>query len=226
MRIRRSAFFLALCLGLVIGGCQDSPHNPDRPAAKPPPPTRGVIVCLGDSLTAGYGLAETQAYPAQLESLLQAAGHNYRVINAGLSGETSSGALSRLEWALKLAPDIVILETGANDGLRGIDPALTQRNIEAIVARLQAADITVVLAGMQMVRNLGRPFTKAFADIYPAVAAKFDLIYMPFFLDGVAGRRDLNQSDGIHPTAEGYAIITTNLLPLVEAAIARHEDRQ
>lgn len=226
MSVTRIGLLLTLWLAFIcVGGCEDQQANRRPAATETETPPAGVIVCFGDSLTAGYGLDENQAYPALLESRLKASGLNYQVINAGISGETSSGALSRLEWTLNLAPDIIILETGANDGLRGIDPALTQRNIEAIVTRLQAADVTVVLAGMQMVRNLGRSYTQAFGAIYPAIAEKYGLIFMPFFLEGVAGLRSLNQADGIHPTAEGYAIIAANLHPLVEAAIQRHEAR-
>ena len=197
--------------------------------AAPPPSTgetpQGVIVCMGDSLTAGYRVDEREAFPALLAERLRADDYHYEVINAGVSGETSSGALARLDWMLTLAPDIVILETGANDGLRAVDPALTRRNIEAIVTRLKAEGIIVVLAGMQMVRNLGPAFTEAFKAIYPEIAETHDLILIPFMLEGVAGRARLNQSDGIHPTAEGYRIVTANLYPYVRQAIVLHQER-
>lgn len=209
----------------TLAGCDNAPSKTVSSAVTSPGIERRVIVCMGDSLTAGYGVEEQQAYPALLGARLQADGHAYEVINAGVSGETSSGALSRLDWMLTLAPDIVILETGANDGLRGVDPALTRKNIEAIVARLKAEDIVVVLAGMQMVRNLGPAFTQSFSAIYPEVAAAHDLILMPFFLEDVAGTASLNQADGIHPTAEGYRIITTNLYPYALEAIQRRQER-
>jgi len=177
---------------------------------------------MGDSLTAGYGVDETEAYPALLEARLREGGFNYRVVNAGVSGETSSGALARLDWMLTLEPDIVLLETGANDGLRAVDPALTRRNIEAIVAKLQANNIIVVLAGMQMVRNLGPEFTRSFGAIYPEIARASELILIPFFLEGVAGRSDLNQADGIHPTADGYRIIVDHIEPYILQAIENH----
>ena len=204
-------------------GCENAPSETASSAVTPPETDRPVIVCMGDSLTAGYGVEESQAYPALLAARLHAEGHDYDVINAGVSGETSSGALARLDWMLTLEPDIVILETGANDGLRGIDPALTRRNIETIVARLKTEGIIVVLAGMQMVRNLGPAFTRSFGAIYPEVAVAHDVILMPFFLKDVAGRAALNQSDGIHPTAEGYRIITVNLHPYALEAIQRHQ---
>ena len=217
----------ALCLvfcTLVLGlsGCQEQ----DQPVSQAAPPqpvqaTEGIIVAMGDSLTAGFGVAEEEAYPAQLERKLRAAGYPFRVVNAGVSGETSSGARTRTEWMLTLKPDIVILETGANDGLRGIDTTLTHQNIEAIVRTLTARKVVVVLAGMQMVRNLGEDYTRAFAQMYPTVARKHGLILFPFFLDGVAGEPRLNQSDGIHPTAAGYRIVVDNLYPHVLTAIQR-----
>jgi acyl-CoA thioesterase-1 len=209
-----------------LNACEGPPLQSAAPAAPPADVApQGVIVCMGNSLTAGYGVDEDKAYPALLESRLREAGYSYTVINAGVSGETSSGALSRLDWMLTLAPDIVILETGANDGLRGVDPALTRRNIKAIVSELQARGIVVVLAGMQMVRNLGPDYTRSFGAIYPDIAESSGVILMPFFLEGVAGRPGLNQADGIHPTAEGYRRITANLYPYVLEAIRQHQER-
>ena len=215
------AMCLMLCiLVLYLSGCTEPDQQTSQPAPQQPVhDTEGVIVAMGDSLTAGFGVAEEEAYPAQLERKLRAAGYPFRVINAGVSGETSSGARTRTEWMLTLKPDIVILETGANDGLRGIDTTLTHQNIEAIVQTLTDRKVVVVLAGMQMVRNLGEAYTTAFAQMYPAVAKKHGLILVPFFLTGVAGDRTLNQSDGIHPTAEGHRIVVDNLYPHVLKAI-------
>jgi acyl-CoA thioesterase-1 len=206
----------------ALSGCTEQEHQGSQPAPQQPlHDTEGIIVAMGDSLTAGFGVAEEEAYPAQLEQKLRAAGYPFRVINAGVSGETSSGARTRTAWTLTLKPDIVILETGANDGLRGIDTTLTQQNIETIVQTLTARKVVVVLAGMQMVRNLGEAYTTDFARMYPTVAQKHGLILFPFFLAGVAGNPTLNQSDGIHPTAEGYRIVVDNLYPHVLQAI-RH----
>jgi acyl-CoA thioesterase-1 len=190
-----------------------------------PPRSPGIIVAVGDSLTAGLGVNEEDAYPAQLEKKLRAEGYDWKVVNAGISGETSSGTLSRINWVMKLKPDIVILETGANDGLRGIDPAVTRRNIDKTIGILKDRNVTVVLAGMQMVRNLGQDFRNRFADIYPSLAKKHGLILIPFFLQGVAGDPSLNQSDGIHPTAEGYRIITEKVFPFARKAIDGHTKR-
>jgi acyl-CoA thioesterase-1 len=219
----RAIILITLFLGLV-GACERAPYDDVSKNTISKDAHQGVIVCIGDSLTAGQGVDESDAFPALLAERLRQDGYNYNVINAGVSGETSSGALARLDWTLTLEPDIVILETGANDGLRAVDPALIKRNIEAIVTRLKADGIVVLLAGMQMVRNLGPTFTKAFGAIYPDVAAAHDLILMPFILEGVAGRAHLNQPDGIHPTAEGYRIITANLYPYVIQAVQRHQE--
>jgi acyl-CoA thioesterase I len=181
----------------------------------------GIIVAFGDSLTQGYTLPETDAYPAQLERKLRSEGYRYNVINAGVNGETSSGALSRVKWILKMKPDIVILETGANDGFRGIKPDVIEKNLDDIIRTLKEANVTVVLAGMQMLANLGNDYTTAFKSLYPRVAQKQEVILIPFFLAGVAAVPALNLPDGIHPTAEGHAIVTGNVLPYVIEAIKR-----
>ena len=166
------------------------------------------------------GVEEAEAYPAQLERRLLAADYPYQVINAGVSGETSSGARSRLEWIVdSLEPDVVILETGGNDGLRGVEPELTLDNIKSMVRTLNERDIVVVLAGMKIVQNMGREYTTAFEAIYPAVAAEQEVILIPFFLETVAADPAYNQEDGIHPTAAGYEIVVDNSYPYVVEAI-------
>jgi len=179
-------------------------------------------VAVGDSLTEGLGVEEEFAYPAVLEERLRQLGYPYQVVNAGISGETSSGTLSRLNWVLTLKPDIVILATGANDGLRGIDPGLIKSNILTILKSLKEKNVAVVLAGMQIVQNLGQDYTTAFAEIYPEVARSEDVIFIPFFLADVAADQGLNQADGIHPTAEGYQVIVDNIMPYVLEAIKIH----
>jgi acyl-CoA thioesterase-1 len=202
---------------LLAAGCERQPE-PQAPAPSAEKYT-GTIVAMGDSLTAGLGVAESEAYPALLAARLAGRGLNYRVINSGISGETSSGARERSNWILSFKPEIVILETGANDGLRGLDPQLTEKNLAEIVAAFQAQGVTVVLCGMEMVRNLGADYTTAFAALYPKVARQQKVIFMPFFLQGVAGDPALNQPDGLHPTAAGYRRIVDNLLPYVLEAI-------
>ena len=211
---------LALTATALCAGCQKE-SKPAAPAPADSPSFEGTIVAVGDSLTAGLGLPEAEAYPAQLQMKLQQAGYRWRVINAGISGETSSGTLSRIDWILKLKPDIVILETGANDGMRGVDPRLTRKNIDRTVSLLQAKGVVVVLAGMRMFTNLGPSYTREFADIYPKVASKHGIILIPFFLEGVAGNAALNQADGIHPVAQGYRIVTEQVYPYLLQAIDR-----
>ncbi len=211
--IRYMQLILALCM-LLAGIAEQSNAAPSSE-----PRSKGTIVAVGDSLTAGLGVNEEVAYPALLEKKLRHAGYDWKVVNAGISGETSSGTLSRIKWVMKLRPDIVILETGANDGLRGIDPAVTRKNLDETIRILKQQNVIVVLAGMRIVRNLGQKFTQDFADIYPSLAKKHSLILVPFFLQGVAGDPSLNQPDGIHPTAEGYRIITENIYLFARKAI-------
>jgi len=227
--VKKKTYFFSvmLLILLVLNGCgEESPTgNELRPEKKPAKNIEGTIVAVGDSLTEGLGVAEELAYPAVLEERLRREGYPYRVINAGISGETSSGTLSRIKWVLTLKPDIVILVTGANDGFRGIDPGLVKSNIRETIKSLKENKVTVVLAGMQIVQNLGQDYTKAFAEIYPEVARSEDVIFIPFFLAGVAAHRELNQADGIHPTAEGYQIIVDHITPYVIDAIKIHTQR-
>ena len=174
------------------------------------------IVAFGDSLTAGLGVGPAESYPAQLQRRLDELGYHYRVVNAGVSGETTAGGARRVAWVLKSRPVIVILELGANDGLRGLNPEQTQANLEHIIQQLQEAKVTVVLAGMKLPPNYGAEYTRAFESIYPTLARRYHLELIPFFLDGVAGSIKLNQADGIHPTAEGYRIIVGKILETVQ----------
>ncbi len=220
------ALILVFSMALVLSGCgQEQPaEKPSAVVASPAPAVEGTIVAVGDSLTAGLGVAEEQAYPAQLARRLEADGYRYRVINAGVSGETSSGTLARIDWVIaSLKPDIVILETGANDGLRGLDPSLLQSNLDQLVTRLAGEDIQVILAGMLMLPNLGPDYTRAFAEIYPRIADQHGVLFIPFFLDGVAGQAELNQADKLHPTVEGYARIVDTVYPVVVKAIRRRQ---
>jgi len=182
-------------------------------------------VAVGDSLTEGLGVEEEFAYPAVLERKLRDLGYLYKVVNAGISGETSSGTLARINWILTLNPDIVILVIGANDGFRGIDPDLIKTNIHKIVKKLKDKNVIVVLGAMQIVQNLGKDYTTAFAKIYPEIAQSENIILTPFFLNGVATNRKLNQADGIHPTAQGYQVIVDNITPFVVKAINSHRQK-
>lgn len=181
---------------------------------------RPRIVAFGDSLTAGLGVPTDEAYPAQLQHRLDSAGYRYRVINAGVSGDTTAGGLRRLPWVLKSNPLIVILELGGNDGLRGLSLQETRANLEQLIQKLQSASVTVVLAGMKLPPNYGAEYTSGFESIYPALAKKYRLPLIPFFLDGVAGSMSLNQADGIHPTGEGYRMIVEKVFETVKPLLA------
>jgi acyl-CoA thioesterase-1 len=183
------------------------------------------LVALGDSLTAGYGLPQEAAFPAVLERALKAKGYRVEIANAGVSGDTSSGGLDRLDWSVPDGTDGVIVELGANDMLRGLDPSLTRKSIGAIVERLKARNIPVMLAGMYASRNLGPDYVQKFDSLYPDIAKRHGLVLYPFFLDGVAGERSLNLPDGLHPTARGVEIIVQRILPTVESFIGRLSNR-
>ena len=179
------------------------------------------IVVLGDSLSAGFGLAGQDALPAKLERALKAKGIAVAIANAGVSGDTAAGGLSRLDWSVPDGPDAVILELGANDALRGSDPKATRAALEQIIKRLKERRIAVLLAGMLAPRNYGPDYAKAFDPIYPELAAAHDLVFYPFIADGVMGDRALNQPDGIHPTAAGVDVMVARMLPKAEELIAR-----
>jgi acyl-CoA thioesterase I len=175
------------------------------------------MVVLGDSLSAGLGLSGSAAFPARLQNALKNKGVEVDVINAGVSGDTSSGGRDRLDWSIPAGTEAVIVELGANDALRGTDPAVTRAALSDIVSRLKARKIAVMLCGMLAPPNYGRDYAARFNTIYPDLAKKFDVPLYPFFLDGVAADSRLNQADGIHPTAEGVDIIVANMLPTVQA---------
>jgi acyl-CoA thioesterase-1 len=177
-------------------------------------------VAFGNSLTAGLGVSPAEAYPAQLQRQLDAAGYRYQVINAGVSGDTTAGGVRRVDWILTSHPSVVILELGANDGLRGIAPEQTKANLEQIITRLQAAGVTVVLAGMTLPPNYGADYIQRFNAIFQDLARRYQVVLMPFFLEGVAAQSGLNQADGIHPTAAGYRLIVENLLRVLEPVLA------
>jgi acyl-CoA thioesterase-1 len=205
-----------LCQLFLGCGGENSSNEPDVRLSGGEPVYDGAIVAFGDSLTAGLGLAEDRAYPALLEKKLLSDGFNYRVINAGISGETSSGALSRIKWVISaLKPDIIILETGANDGMRGISPGILRDNLDQILSIIKENNIKVILAGMKMLPNLGPIYGASFESVYTQMARKHEVPFIPFFLEGVAGDDRLNREDGIHPNEEGYARIVENIYPYV-----------
>jgi acyl-CoA thioesterase-1 len=209
---------LRAALAVILGIAFSPTSSAEAPAVR-------VLMFFGDSLTAGYGLQDpgTQSYPAQIQRKIDYEHLAWRVVNAGLSGETSAGGLRRVDWVLSRKPDVFVLELGANDGLRGIAPEVTRANLQAIVDRVRATcpGTAIVLAGMRMPSSMGPEFEHAFAAIYPGLAAKNSLALIPFLLDGVAGRPELNQADGIHPTASGASIVANTVWKTIGPMLAK-----
>jgi acyl-CoA thioesterase-1 len=236
---RASWIATAVCLSLALFGCRgnaqgDRESKQERasapavpPAASAPAPAgtraaaRPRIVALGDSLTAGLGLPSTQAYPALLQQKLDANGYAYEVINAGVSGDTSAGGLRRLDWSLEGDVRVLIVALGANDGLRGLPAKELKSNLERIITRAKDRGIGVILAGMEAPPNYGREYTAAFRGVYTDLAREHDLPFLPFLLDKVAGVTSLNQADGIHPNAQGAAIVADALWRILQPMLER-----
>jgi len=214
----RIMMIIFACAAVI--GAATAANGPARAQSRPL-----SIVAFGDSLSAGYGLPADAAFPAVLERALRARGHNVEIVNAGVSGDTATAGLDRLDWSVPDGTDGVIVELGANDMLRGTDPAVARRAIEAIVERLKSRGIPVMLAGMYASPNLGVEYGRAFNRIFPDIAKKHDLVLYPFFLDGVVGETSLNLPDGLHPTAKGVEVIVSRILPSVETFLARLQNR-
>jgi acyl-CoA thioesterase-1 len=206
---------MAAALG-IAGSAQRAGAGPAVPAERPV-----KIVALGDSLTAGYGLPAGSAFPAKLQKALQAKGHAVEIVNAGVSGDTATGGLGRLDWSVPEGTEAVIVELGANDMLRGTDPKVTRKAIEEIVRRLTERRIVVLLAGMRAPPNLGSAYVRDFEAIFSDIAKKYDVLFYPFFLEGIATEARFNQRDGVHPTASGIDRIVTGILPMAEELIAK-----
>ena len=204
-------------------GCVASLFAASFPAQAQDRPVR--IVVLGDSLSAGLGLSGVEAFPAKLARALKTKGIAVDISNAGVSGDTASGGLARLDWSVPEGTDAVIVQLGANDALRGVDPKITRGALDQILRRLKERGIEVLLAGMLAPRNLGNDFTRKFDPIYPELAQKYDTLLYPFFLEGVATLARLNQRDGVHPNAEGVSIMVKGILPKVEELVTRVRER-
>lgn len=225
MNMLRHSLF-TLLLAAMLSACSHPSGGPStQPAQNQETKIQNlslpVILAFGDSLTAGHGVEQTDSYPAQLQRELDRRGFNYRLVNAGVSGDTTSGGLSRIDSALASKPKIVIVELGANDGMRGLPVVETKRNLEQIVARCQQAGASVVLAGMTLPLNYGEDYIHSFEQLFPDVARQYKTVLMPFFLEDVAAKPNLNQEDFIHPTAAGYTIIVGNLMRYLEPMLQR-----
>lgn len=220
---------LALVAAIFAGGAMMAGCAPPEAAAPTPPKAAApavvpvsdapLVIVLGDSLAAGYGLGESEAFPSVLAAALRAEGKPVRMLNAGVSGDTTAGGLERLDWLLRQRPSVVVLELGANDGLRGLPLAQTEANLRALVERCRAAGAKVLLVGMQVPTNMGADYAGAFAAIFPRVASEAVVPLVPFLLEGVALVPQLNQPDGIHPTAEGQRLLAETVLPHLRAIL-------
>jgi len=215
--MKKGSIFIC-CLLIVFGACTNNETTADNDQKNEETDSASVtkkktIVFFGNSLTAGYGLSTSQAFPALIQRKIDSLDLPYRVINAGVSGETSSGGETRIDWVLRQPADIFVLELGANDGLRGIPLSETRKNLQVIIDKVKAKnkDTKLLFAGMQIPPNMGEEYTTAFRNIYTELAARNSMALVPFLLEGVGGEPALNQEDGIHPTAEGHIIVAENL---------------
>ena len=202
---------------------EDAPGitQPAPPGTTAPGGDTGTILFVGTSLTAGYGVGENVAWPAVIQQKIDSAGLPFRVVNAGISGETSAGGLRRIEWSLQQPTDVLVLELGANDGLRGLDPGAMRNNLDEIIRRTRSRypDAEVVLIGMEAPPNLGDDYTTRFRNVYTELARQHGAALVPFFLEGVAGEAALNIEDGIHPNVEGHRILADNVWPVLERVL-------
>lgn len=217
-----SLLFAPACGSRESTRAEDSGALAKTTSTAAPKPTRPRVVALGDSLTAGLGLDAASAYPALLQNHLTTDGFDYEVVNAGVSGDTSAGGLSRLDWALNGDVRVLIVALGGNDGLRALPPEELEQNLAAIIEKAQARHITVILAGMEAPPNFGRDYVVKFHRVYPELAKRYHVAFVPFLLEGVAGSETLNQRDGIHPTAEGARIVADNIWAVLKPIVAAH----
>jgi acyl-CoA thioesterase-1 len=215
--VKYRVFFVLEIIALMIGsaGCSKA----KKQSMGPDEDSHLVIIAFGDSLTAGFGVEPENNYPALLQAKLEASGYRHRVINAGINGETSAEGLQRVQDMRSLNPAIVIVELGANDGLRGLPIDVMRRNLDTIVSQFQSMGAKVILAGMEVPPHYGPLYSRSFRKAFPAIAKEHDVPLISFFLDGVGGHPDLNQADGIHPTAEGYRIVVENVWKVLEPVL-------
>jgi acyl-CoA thioesterase I len=178
-----------------------------------------LVVFLGDSLAAGLHLSTDEAFPAVLQRTLAEEGHPFRLVNAGVSGDTTSGGLSRIDWLLKQKPDVLVVELGGNDGLRGEDVSMVERNLRGIVKRAQDVGVRVLLLGMLLPPSYGEPYVKEFAAVYPRIASELDVVLVPDFLKSVGGVVEMNLPDGLHPTAKGHEALAANIAPALKVLL-------
>ena len=215
---------MMVCLACVIISCgqnnerQVKPKEEEKPMKDSVTAVKKTIIFFGNSITAGYGLDLSEAFPARIQEKIDSMNVPYKVVNAGVSGETSSGGRSRIDWILKQQVDIFVLELGGNDGLRGIPISETKKNLQTIIDKVKAKNpaAKIIIAGMQIPPNMGKKYTSAFRSMYPDLAKQNNISLVPFILEGVGGKAELNLEDGIHPTAEGHRILANNVWSVLQ----------
>lgn len=237
MRICLNLLVLSLCSSWLFscnGNTSGKSQNAEMPAEEPVSASEPaeseqeekIILFFGNSLTAGYGIDPSESFPAIIQQKIDSAGYNYKVVNAGLSGETTAGGNSRIDWVLERQPvDIFVLELGANDGLRGLDPEQTEKNLKEMIDKVREAnpEVEIILAGMLVPPSMGQTYSRKFSQVFPEVAEEKNVKLIPFLLEDVAGERELNQADGIHPTAEGAKIVAQNVWEVLKGVIREAE---
>lgn len=233
--MRSFTLFLSLFILITISSCGEATKKEEKETSEESVENENsveqkkkVILFFGDSLTAGYGLEQGEGFPEILQQKIDSIGLSYQVVNAGLSGETSAGGKNRIDWVLKQNVDVFVLELGANDGLRGIPLEETRNNLQEIIdfVRKENPNIEIILAGMQIPPNMGQDYTSEFKEIFPELAEKNDVHLIPFLLEDVAGNPDLNQQDGIHPTAEGQKLVAENVWDVLKDVVQNKKDTQ
>lgn len=217
------ALWVGCCLAwIVLGGLSaEPPVTPSPPSSPPSPATERVLVVLGDSLSAGFGVDPAEAWPARIQEWIRGARLPWKLVNAGVSGDTTAGGLRRLDWVLRRPVDALLIELGGNDGLRGLPLEATRTNLQAVIERTRAKypEARIVIAGMKMPDNLGEAYTRQFEGLFRDLAEKHRLVLIPFLLDGVGGRPELNLPDQIHPNAEGHRRVATNVWNVLQPVL-------
>lgn len=211
----KSTLLIMIFFG-VLAGCNQTTSKDDSKSETPETSKEinkkspdKIIMFFGNSITAGYGVSTEEAFPARIQVIIDSLDYPYKVVNAGLSGETTAGGLNRIDWVLRTIPDVFVLELGGNDGLRGLKLSETKKNLSAIIKKVEAVnpDVSIILAGMEVPPNLGQDYTQEFRNLYKELAQSHNVVFIPFILEGVGGEEDLNQSDGIHPNIEGHQVV-------------------
>lgn len=226
----KSTLLILIFFG-ILAGCSQTTRKDDSKSDTPKATKEinqkspdKIIMFFGNSITAGYGVSTEEAFPARIQVIIDSLDYPYKVVNAGLSGETTAGGLNRIDWVLRTIPDVFVLELGGNDGLRGLKLSETKKNLSAIIKKVEAVnpDVSIILAGMEVPPNLGQDYTQEFRNLYKELAQFHNVVFIPFILEGVGGEEDLNQSDGIHPNIEGHQVVAQTVWGYLSPLLAKN----